>query len=607
MPGIVGIISKRPAQICKDRLGQMIERMIHERFYASSTYVNGRLGVYAGLVGFEGSFSNSALVLNEEKNLVLLFAGENFADNDLKIWLKQKGHVFDPSNASYLIHLYEESGEQFFQQLNGWFSGVLLDLRKEEVIIFNDRYGMSRIYYHEGQEEFLFSSEAKSLLRVRPELRRIDLESLGEFFSCGCTLENKSLFSKVFLLPGGSAWKVLNGSIAEKRSYFDAGVWESQDVLGKEEFYQRLRDVFSTIVPRYFQGNDNIGISLTGGLDTRAILAYMDNRPGGLPCYTFGGLGRETFDIQVARKVADACRQAHMVLKVDERFFSEFSAHAEKAIYVSDGYSDVCGAHEVYLNSLARQISPIRMTGNYGSEVLRNVSNFGARLSNENILDPDFEKYAQQAIGTFQKISKGHKVSFTAFKEIPWRMYGCNVSAQSQLTVRSPYMDNDLIRLVYQAPEDARSNNEIALRLIADKNMRLSGILTDMGAGVGRNAWVLNCAQIVYKTLFRVEWYYSVGLPHWLIRLDNVLRFLQPERLMLGWHRYLHYRMWFRYELSNYMQQMLLDTRTMSRPYLNARVLENMIVNHINGIGNYTNEINKILTIELIERRLIEE
>ena len=79
-----------------------------------------------------------------------------------------RGHEFTPDDASYLVHLYEEMGYDFLERLNGAFSGVLLDLREQKFVLFNDRYGVNRIYYHEDKAGFYFSSEAKALLKILP-------------------------------------------------------------------------------------------------------------------------------------------------------------------------------------------------------------------------------------------------------------------------------------------------------------------------------------------------------------------------------------------------------------------------------------------------------
>jgi len=69
-------------------------------------------------------------------------------------------------------------------------------------------------------------------------------------------------------------------------------------------------------IPRYFNGQEPPGIALTGGLDTRAIMACYKAPPRSLPCYTFGGMFRECPDVQMARRVASLCQQSHEVITV---------------------------------------------------------------------------------------------------------------------------------------------------------------------------------------------------------------------------------------------------------------------------------------------------
>ena len=170
--------------------------------------------------------------------------------------------------------------------------------RSRTVTLFNDRYGMHRIYYHEAKDAFYFAAEAKAILAVRPELRSIDPDGLAEFVSCGCTLENRTLFKNIRVLPPASAWMFRAGiDQAQGCSISIAKEWEEQSLLEPEPYYQQLREVFSKNLPRYFNGQERIGISLTGGLDSRMIMAWGKAAPGSLPCYSFGGMYRDSQDV----------------------------------------------------------------------------------------------------------------------------------------------------------------------------------------------------------------------------------------------------------------------------------------------------------------------
>ncbi|HPQ44610.1 MAG TPA: hypothetical protein PKZ42_10325 [Syntrophales bacterium] len=608
MPGIAGIINKLPREKNEKELDLMIGCMMHENFYKSSTYINQKLGIYIGGVAAIDSFSDCMPIFNERKDMVLLFWGENFVDEEVFIRLKHNGHTFDNSNASYLIHLYEDEGEEkFLQHLNGFFNGILVDLRKPKVILFNDRYGMQRIYFHESKENFLFSSEAKSILKVRPELREINYKSLGEFFSCGCVLENRTLFHDIFLLPGGAAWSFDNGKTIRKESYFSPDVWENQSAIGKEIFFKKLKETFVNILPPYFSSNGPIAFSLTGGLDTRMILACRENLPGTLPCYTHGGIYRDSFDVKFARKVANACQQSHQVLTVGKEFLSDFPKQAAKTVYISDGNLDVTQSVGLYTNKIARDFASARMTGNYGSEVLRGAVMFKPSSPCELLFHSDFIKHIEHTKNTYANIKAGHPVSFIVFKQAPWHLYNRLSVEQSQLTQRSPYMDNDLVNLVFQAPKEAITGNEISLRFISNFNPALAEITTDRGVGGQANPFVSICARAYYEFLFKMDYYYNHGMPQWLAKLDHAFSFLKMEKVFLGRHKYNHFRVWFRDELSSYVKEILLDKRTADRPYLNAKFLEKMVNGHITGDQNYTNEIGMVLTTELLHRLLIEQ
>lgn len=609
MPGIVGIIGKIPSEKCKININDMIHIMQHESFYSSGTLFNEQLGTYAGWICHKDSFCDCMPLWNEKKNIVLIYFGENFTDLDLFDKLKAKHHKFDNSSASYLIHMYEERGIEFLKDLNGWFSGLLVDLQTKKIILFNDRYGMQKIFYHESNDAFYFASEAKALLKILPELCTLDMKSLGELMSCGCVLENRTLFKNIFLLPVASAWSFQSDSSVKKNCYFTNDVWENQPWLEKEFFYNKLKDTFVRILPRYFRANQQIGISLTGGLDTRMILEYHDLAAGKYPCYTFNGTYRDCYDVKVARKVAAVMNQKHYTITVDNNFISNFSTYAEKTIYITDGYLDISGSPEIFINKQVREIAPLRMTGNFGSELLRNITYLKANKLNDHIFHNDFIVNIQDSINILERLKQTivNPLTFLLFVETPW--FGNNrlVSEQSQITLRTPYLDNDLVSLMYRAPMGARTTKELSLRLIFDGNPALSEIPTDRGYGGNSIFPISPLAQLYYQFTVKAEYAYNYGMPQWLARLDYYFKHLHFERLFLGRNKFDHFRIWYRDRLTDYVKAMLLDNKTLKRPYLNRKAVESIVEDHTKGYRNYTTEITQLLTLELIQRLLIEQ
>jgi len=607
VPGIAGIIRFDWSEQDRSNLAQMLARMTCESFETGSTLIETSVGVGLAWVCHKDSFADCLPIWNETRDVCLVFSGEEFRDSQEIATLAAKGHRFSPGNAAYLVHLYEEHGVDFLDRLNGTFSGVLVDLRNKRFVLFNDRYGLGRIYYHESPDGFYFASEAKALLKVLPGLRQLDLQGLGEWFSCGCVLQNRSLFSGISILPGGSAWTFSRDGKREKRCYFKPNTWESQPPLGAEEYYEHLRDTFPRVLKRYLRASQPIGMSLTGGLDGRMIMAWADSKPGELPCYTFNGPYHDCLDFQIGRRVAAACGQPHHVIQIDDRFLKEFPSLAEKAILVSDGEMDVTGAVELYVNRLTREIAPIRLTGNYGSEIIRSNVAFGPGRLSSDLFSPELAEAIDQATTTYLAERACSRLAFIAFEQVPWHHHARLSVEQSQVAMRSPFLDNDMVSLVFRAPEFLRTAAEPSLRLIAAGRPGLFRIPTDRGV-VYPPVPVLTTLRRQYEEfMIKVEYAFDYGMPQRFAAVAGPLLPRCAERLFLGRQKFCHFKTWYRRELAPYVCEILLDPRTLARPWYPGHAIERIVQGHTSGSRNYTREIHKVLSLELLQRQLLDQ
>jgi asparagine synthase (glutamine-hydrolysing) len=584
----------------------MVEALRHESFYGTGTWVDESLRVYVGWTVRRNSFADGMPLCNERGDVVLVFSGEEYPEPDTARRLKERGHGVATEGPSYLVHLYEEN-PSFLKTLNGLFHGLLTDQTRRMATLFNDRFGMHRIYYHEAKEAFYFAAEAKAILAVRPELRRAEARALGELVACGCVLENRTIFKGIQVLPGASAWVFRDGSIDRKSTYFQPREWEDQAHLEPESYYRELRDAFSRNLPRYFNGRERIGMSLTGGLDTRVIMAWHKAAPGSLPCYTFGGMVRECQDVRIARRVARVCQQTHGVITVGDEFLSRFPRYAERCVYLTEGGADVYRSADLYVSEKAREIAPVKIVGTYGSEILRQAVMFKPVTPVPGLFRPEFASYLRQARDTYAQARREHPVTFAAFRQSPWYHYGILALEQTQLTVRSPYLDNDFVRTVYRAPTSNNgANDDLRLRLIGDGDPALAQLRSDRGVGGDSGRLISAACRAFLEFTFKAEYAYDYGMPQWVARIDHLLSPLRLERLFLGRHKFAHYRVWYREVLSRYVREMLLDPRTLSRPYLEGNRLETMVRGHLKGDRNYTTEIHKVLTLELLQRLFLD-
>lgn len=603
MPGIAGIITKLPRERVEPQLRRMVEALRHEPFYTAGTWIDESLGVYAGWTAHQNSFASAMPVMNKRGDVTLIFSGEEYSDSATVCRREENGHGVKAKGPAYLVQVYEDD-PAFPTSLNGLFHGLVADRACGRVTLFNDRYGMHRLYYHEAKEAFYFAAEAKAILAVRPDLRAADIQGLGEFVSCGSVLEDRTLFKGIFALPAASVWAFRGGSIDRKTIYFQPREWEEQSTLEPEAYYQELQSALLRDLSRYFNGQQRVGMTLTGGFDTRVLMAWHKPSPGSLPCYTFGGTLRDCQDVRIARRVAKLCQQPHEVITVGSDFLSRFPHYAERSIYLTEGGVDVYRASDLYVSEKAREIAPVKVVGTYGSEILRHMVTFKPQMPTPGLFRSDFLPHVQQATKTYAEIRNTHPVTFAAFRQSPWNHHGVLALEQSQLTVRSPYLNNNFVRTVYRAPETGKE--DVRLRLIAGGSPALGQILTDHGAGKGSGPLTAATVRGFRQFTVRAEYAYDYGMPQWVAPVDRLLAPLHLERLFLGRHKFLHFRTWYRDSLAEYVRQMLLDSKTLARPFLEPTGVKAIVEGHLAGNRNYTTEIHKLLTLELLYRNFLD-
>ena len=605
MPGIVGLITKIAPEQAEALLERMVAALRHEPFYQTGVWTDHAAGVYIGWIAREGTFPGGRPIQEGNGEKVLFFSGEEFSGPSTTPHDEKNGSAPVACGPSYLIARAAKNNS-FPASLNGRFQGLLLDRPSGTALLFNDRWGLHRLYYHEAADAFYFAAEAKAILAVRPELRTLDPRGLAELISCGCVLENRTLFKGIDVLPPASAWTFRKGVGERRECYFHPKEWEEQEPLAPEDYYQQLRSIFAANIPKYFGGDHPVAVSLTGGLDSRMIMAWLRAPAGSIQCFSFGGPFRDCYDVTIARKVAKICGQPHRTIYLGQEFLEKFPHYAQQTVLRTEGCVNVMHSPDLYINEIARTIAPVRMTGNYGSEVLRSHRAFKPVRLPHDLFSSELSAYVNLAKQTYESLDSVSPLSFAVFRQAPWHHFGLLSLEETQVAIRTPYLDNEFVRLLYRAPANSLANSDLSVRLIQDGSAQLARIPSDRGVAATKSQWGKVRHQFREFT-FKAEYAYDYGMPQWVARFDHAVSGLRLERLFLGRHKFYHFRVWYRDALSKYVQEILLDPLALSRPYLNGKTVETMVRGHLKGDRNHTTEIHKLLTLELLHRLFIDQ
>jgi asparagine synthase (glutamine-hydrolysing) len=605
MPGIFGVIDRDPgpSAVACQRLEiarRMSASMCYEDDYISDIVSSPLLGACAGRVGrpyvspaVQGTpRSWSSALLTTGEGVITRTASRTDAEDFRAVG-------FGAHDLAREIHL---DGVKALSDMDGACAGFFMNPQDGQCVLFNDRYGMERLFVYRENGRVYFSSEAKAILAVAPSASAPDLLGLAEWLSCGCTTDTRSLFQNVEILAGGTALVFPVGGDARPTRFFDRAQLEQLPLLPESRFVEEFTDSLGAAANAAINQSPRAALSLTGGIDSRLILASLDAAPQTVPCYTFGSMYRQTMDASVANAIASQCHQPHQVLKLGQDFLTGIHEHFQRASYVSDGYLGLAGSAELYLNRLARQVAPARVTGNWGGELMRGVRAFKFREPKGDFIRAPIRELLPEVAETFARTSDCHPLTYTLFHQMPHQGFGRYAVERSQLQMRSPFLANNVVKALYQSSAAMRSSIEVVLKVLA-RRPGLIAVPTDTGRLGQSSAAVQFFRQAYRRMMVKAEYLTSHGAPDWMAGLST--RAPSLETAFLGRDKFQHFRHWTRHELSGFVRETLRsdDTGVLTACF-DMRRVSVMVEEHIAGRANYTEELDKVMTVAMLRRTI---
>ena len=278
-------------------------------------------------------------IFNEDESLFILMDGEVFDYKEQKSKLIHNGHKFkfENNDAEYCLHLYEEMGEDSFKEPNGSFCIAIYNLATHELLLVNDRFSSRPIFYYlTDKGMLLFSTQLSSILQSSEVPRELNMGSIFEFFTFQRVLGTKTFYKNVNLLPPATVLNYKDGSTSF------TPYWEmkyKEEKHPKEYYVDKLAEALRKSVMRRTQGNYRFGLLLSGGLDSRTVLAASDKK---MVCFTVGDFKNR--EVRIAKKIAEAKGCKHIFLKRD---LDHYANLVDKAVEIGNGMYSFAHAHNI--------------------------------------------------------------------------------------------------------------------------------------------------------------------------------------------------------------------------------------------------------------------
>jgi asparagine synthase (glutamine-hydrolysing) len=219
------------------------------------------------------------------------------------------------SNPEFIQMAYEALGPDCFSRFNGDFVIALWDEHHGRLILARDPLGVKSVYYYQGENIFAFASEYKALLALETITPTPDLDVLQYFNSSKYLLTGKTLLKNVCSLSAGH-WMEVKGESLGLHRYWDIPV--RPKVIPMSTAEEELQNIFFKAVEKRIEKVKCLGVALSGGIDSSAVVAAIRKlRPNDcIKTFTIGSSEHDP-EILLARKVASRFGTEHYEVIAD--------------------------------------------------------------------------------------------------------------------------------------------------------------------------------------------------------------------------------------------------------------------------------------------------
>ena len=463
-------------------------------------------------------------------NKTLVYNGEIYNYEQIKIKLKNDGYTFSSnSDTEVLLAAWDKWGEGALKHINGMFSFAMWDKLNKKLTLVRDPYGKKPLLYSINNKKITFASDLKSLEKIIDcnEINPLAVESL---FKLRFIYDPLTIYKNVHKLKSGHILNFTNEKVRLTKWYNLTNASES--AVDKNTISKNIRNYFDEAVKRRLVSDVNLGVFLSGGLDSSLIVSSLAEQGYSLPCFTMGFKGASNYyeERPQAKRLAKYYGMKHHAFEISENdVFKKipeiFNASDEpfadtsalpfymlsnevsskvKVVLTGDGGDEVFGGYRKHLGEkwssfpylipefLRKIIIKVLIENkntHYG-EISRRIRRYLMNISKDGSerqalwLEQINEDTIKKLLGNNIKHTKDLLITFRQpFKDPLNAMLAADLgfslagdmlvkadrmSMANSLEVRSPFLDKDLVEYVFSIPGKLKIGNFTGKKILKE-------------------------------------------------------------------------------------------------------------------------------------------
>ncbi|MCJ8327339.1 MAG: asparagine synthase (glutamine-hydrolyzing) [Campylobacterales bacterium] len=306
--------------------------------------------------------ANQPMIFND---LILVFNGEIY--NYKELIIDEDLKCLTASDTEVIIRLYEKYGIDFLSKLNGMFSFVLYDIKKDKYFCARDRYGKKPFFYYYKDNKFIFSSSLKSivsLLDKKPKLNKVALAQYLQFF---VPLGDNTFYQDIKKLEA-SSYLIYEDNNIKMKKYYKINTYkrykdEKTALIGIEENLVKAVEI-------RLVGDVEVGSLLSGGIDSSLISALYTKISGKkINTFSVGYNEYKNYDeLEYAKVAAKHIGSIHHPLEIGQKDFIDSFDEVMDAL--EEPHADAAAFPLFHLTKLIKNMGIKTVLSGEGSDEL---------------------------------------------------------------------------------------------------------------------------------------------------------------------------------------------------------------------------------------------
>lgn len=433
-------------------------------------------------------------MISECERYILVYNGEIFNAPELRVILENEGEIFktDHSDTEVLFKLLIKYQEQKLHLLNGMFAFSFYDKKESKLLIGRDRSGIKPLYYTKQNGVFAFSSEIKSLLTLPIISKTINKQSLFHYLSLMYVPGEDSIIENIKKLKPGYILKynLVSNEITTTK-LLDIS-FQSNFKISNNDLNETIYSTFLDSVKRWSYSDVPISCALSGGLDSSSIVGALAKLNINVKTYSLGykeDIENKNSDLFLSGKIADhwGFENEKIILEPNDLI-----KNLNKMIWALDEpYGG--GLPSWFVFEEMSKSFKVGLTGTGGDELFGNYGkwrtmdgNFFRRSKSDkkNFRSKFFDIYYYfnddlkrnyllnsaelqdtgeflfdefDSVKTISLIDKIAKLDFKTQLPEEFLLMTDRFSMFHSLEIRTPFLDNEFVDLIYSIPSSKRT------------------------------------------------------------------------------------------------------------------------------------------------------